>query len=79
MEPKREREGGSCMEGLRDKPEEGAAGGPWTRGFTPPEEDARRGAVAPEARGLRGFGSFMDGLLEGAAERTAGVGGPSWP
>ena len=78
IDPRREREWESCTEGLRDVPEEAEGGGPWINGFTP-LEDARRGAGAPEASGLNGLGSFMDGLLDTAAESTVGVGGPSWP
>ena len=76
MDPRRERERESCIEGLRDVPEDAEGGGPWISGLTP-LEDARRGAGAPEASGLNGLGSFMDCLRDPAAESTVGVGGPS--
>ncbi len=78
IDPRRERERESCTDGLREVPEEAEGGGPWINGFTP-LEDARRGVGVPEASALNGLGSFMDGLLDAAAESTMGVGGPSWP
>ena len=78
IEPKRGRWRAVPNEGLREISVIGVIG---VRGviigLAPPDPDARRGAVAPDARGLRGLGSFMDGLRDGAADRTAGVGGPS--
>ena len=76
MDPKRERGRGSCCDGRRETPTpEGDIGA--TLGLTAAPDEARRGAGAPDARGLRGLGSFIDGLREFAADRTAGVGGPS--
>ena len=76
IDPRRERARESCIEGLREVPDEADGGGPWTSGFTP-LEDARRGAGAPEASGLSGLGSFMEGLRDVAADKAVGVGGPS--
>ncbi len=63
------------MDGLREAPDMGDIGD-WMLGFDP-DDDALLAVGRPVVSGLRGFASFIEGLRDGAADSTAGVGGPS--
>lgn len=77
IEPRRERGRISCIDGRREVPDMGDIGD-CMPGFDP-DDDALLAVGSPVVSGLRGFASFIEGLRDGAADSTAGVGGPSWP